>query len=47
MITEKIQAQRTKHPERDLDEFLVKIEDELIKKGIPIEVVGKILSEIK
>lgn len=46
MIIEKIQAQRNKHPERDMNEFLLKVEDELLRKGVPVEHVSKILGEI-
>jgi hypothetical protein len=49
MIIENIQAQRKKkkYAEMKLDDFLVEIENELIKKGLPIDIVSKILTEIQ
>jgi hypothetical protein len=45
-IIEKIKVQRAKHPDRNIDEFREKIEAELIKKGLTLDVIAKILIEI-
>jgi hypothetical protein len=47
-IIAKINVQRTKRSNKDLgiDEFREKIEDELIKKGLPLDIIAKILLEI-
>jgi hypothetical protein len=49
MITENIRAERKRKAYRDmdLDEFREKIEAELLKKGIAIDIVAKILLEIE
>lgn len=48
-IIAKIKDQRTKrsNKELDLDEFREKVEGELIKKGLPLDIVAKILLEIE
>ena len=49
MITDNIKAQRKRKAYRDmnLDEFREKIEAELLKKGIVLDIVAKILIEIE